>query len=158
MGAGRAKETNHERSDDPDSRLPRGGPRSGIAAGIVAAGRGLALCGLMLAGVGLLVALAVALALSGLGILLYIKTYGSGPRLLLRVAVALAVTLAGLGVSRVFIPRILLAMRGLANLTRRLSYEWCGIPIALPSARPDSRTEANGGRRRTHIAVRLAVE
>ena len=128
----------------PVTRVPGGRPRSGIGTGIVASGRGLALCGLMLAGVGLLVAFAVTLALNGLGILLLMETYGTGPRLILRVAAALVATLIWLGISRVFIPRILLAMRGLANLTRRLSRDWCGMPIAVPGPRPASRTEIGG--------------
>jgi signal transduction histidine kinase len=131
----------------PVSRGPRGRPRFGARAGIVASARGLAFCGLMLAGAGLLLALAVALALNGLGILLLMRTYGTGPRLVLRVIVALAVTLVWLGVSRILIPRILLAVRELANLTRRLAQEWCGVPIAVPGLLPPGGREISLMRR-----------
>jgi signal transduction histidine kinase len=131
----------------PVSRVPRGRPGSGIGAGLVASARGLAFCGLMLAGAGLLLAFAMTLALNVLGIVLFMKTFGTGPRLLLRVVVALAVTLIALGVSRVLIPRILLAMREQANLTRRLAGEWCGVPIAFPDLPPPSGGQINLMRR-----------
>src|SRR5579859_2135109 len=43
-----------------------------------------------------------------------------------------------------FIPATLLAMRRLANVTRRLCGEWCGVPIAVPY-RPYSEPDPEGG-------------
>jgi signal transduction histidine kinase len=77
-------------------------PRSRIGRGLVVAGRGVALTGLILAEFGMLCALAV------------------------------AVTLSVIGVGLVFIPGLLLGARGLANTTRRLAGEWCGVPVAVP--------------------------
>jgi signal transduction histidine kinase len=83
----------------------------------------------MLAGAGLLLALAGAAALIGLVPWLLLHSGGNPfPRLLL----ALALTFVVLGAERFLIPRILLAIRRLANLTRRLAGEWCGVPIGNP--------------------------
>ena len=78
------------------------GPRKGLRGGLVAAGRGVALAGLMLAGLGVLVALTV------------------------------AVTLAALGFGLLVIPDTLLAGRGLTSRIRRRAGKWSGIPIAVP--------------------------
>jgi signal transduction histidine kinase len=83
---------------------PASGPAPGsrIGRGLVAAGRGIALTGLILAEFGMLCALAV------------------------------AVTFSVIGVGLLFIPGIVLAARALADTTRRLAREWCGVPIAVP--------------------------
>jgi hypothetical protein len=76
------------------------GPK--LREGLVAAGRGVALTGLILAEVGVLVALAI------------------------------AVTLAALGLGLLLIPDTLLAGRRLTSRIRRLAREWSGVPIAVP--------------------------
>ena len=76
--------------------------RSWLSGGLAAAGRGLALTGLILAEVGVLVALAI------------------------------AVTLAAVGFGLLLIPGTLLAGRGLTNRIRRRAGEWSGVPIAVP--------------------------
>lgn len=77
------------------------GPK-GLSGGLAAAGRGVALTGLMLAEAGMLVALAI------------------------------VVTLAGLGFGLLLIPGTVLAGRGLTNRIRRLAGKWSGVPISLP--------------------------
>ncbi|HEX3752708.1 MAG TPA: sensor domain-containing protein [Streptosporangiaceae bacterium] len=76
------------------------GPR--LREGLVAAGRGVALTGLILAEAGVLLALAI------------------------------GVTLAALGSGLLLIPRTLLAGRGLTSGIRRLAGSWSGVPIAVP--------------------------
>ena len=75
---------------------------SWIAAGLLGSARGLAFVGLALAEAGLILALALELSFA---IFVY-------PLL--------------------FIPPTLLAVRRLANVVRRLSGEWCGVPIPEP--------------------------
>jgi hypothetical protein len=70
--------------------------------GLVAAGRGVALTGLILAELGVLFALAI------------------------------GVTLAGLGVGLLMLPGVVLAGRGLTSRIRRRSRDWSGVPIAAP--------------------------
>jgi signal transduction histidine kinase len=87
--------------------ISRGGPGparpgSWVADGLIASGRGVGLTGLILAEAGMLCAL------------------------------ALAVTFAGLGFGLLLIPGTLLVIRRLANRTRRLAGEWCGVGIAVP--------------------------
>ena len=109
------------------------GPRLGIRAGIIAAGRGLACCGLMLAGVALLLAfvLSVALVMTWLGVVLLLShNHHTGPAEGLQLILALAVILAGLGLGVLLLPVVLLGMRRLANLTRQLAGQWCGVPVA----------------------------
>ena len=77
-------------------------PRGGLAA----AGHGIALTGLILAEVGMLLAL------------------------------GLAVVFAGLGFGLLLIPGLVLAGRRLADRTRRLSGAWCGVPIDRPYLPP----------------------
>jgi signal transduction histidine kinase len=84
----------------------------------------------MLAGVGLLLALAGAVVLAGLGP--WLLLHDSGQHFLRSAVLALATACAALGIDRLLIPRILLAVRRLANLTRRLAGEWCGVPIGNP--------------------------
>jgi hypothetical protein len=76
--------------------------RSWLSGGLVAAGRGVALTGLMLAEVGVLLALAI------------------------------GVTLAALGFGLLLIPGTLLAGRGLTSRIRRLAGQWSGVSIAVP--------------------------
>ena len=47
-------------------------------------------------------------------------------------ALAVAVTFSVIGVGLLFIPGLVLGARALANTTRRLAGEWCGVPIAVP--------------------------
>src|ERR1700742_168810 len=75
---------------------------SKLRGGLLAAGRGVALTGLILAEAGLLVVLAV------------------------------GVTLAGLGFGLLMVPAIVLAGRGLTGRIRRRAGEWSGVPIAVP--------------------------
>ena len=56
---------------------------------------------------------------------------------------ALAIVV-GLGLGRVLTPGALLAVRRLANLTRRLCGRWCGVPIPVPYLPPPA--SANGER------------
>jgi signal transduction histidine kinase len=92
----------------------------------VAAARGLALCGLPLAGAGLVLALAAPLVFAGLGAGFLLKPPPWMPPAL-RVA-----PFAGLAVSLLVLPSALAAMRRLAHQTRRLAGAWCGVAIAEP--------------------------
>ena len=76
--------------------------RSWFGGGLVAAGRGVVLTGLILAEAGVLCALAI------------------------------AVSLAGLGFGLLLIPDTLLAGRRLTSRIRRLAGKWPGVPIAVP--------------------------
>ena len=83
------------------------GPRLGIRAGIIAACRGLACCGLMLAGVALLLAfvLSVALVMTWLGVVLLLShNRHTGPAEGLQLILALAVIVAGLGLGVLLLP------------------------------------------------------
>ncbi|HEX4060725.1 MAG TPA: sensor histidine kinase [Streptosporangiaceae bacterium] len=84
------------------STAPSPAARSWIGRGLIASGRGIALTGLILAELGLLCALAI------------------------------AVTFAAVGVGLFFIPGLVTASRAVANTIRRLAGEWCGVPIAVP--------------------------
>ena len=114
----------------PGSPAWRDRPRAWIGGGTIACGRGLALCGLMLPGAGLLL-LTVGLTLPGPGLFIY----SLGPHNNLR-TMALVLAFPALGISLFLISRMLLAMRRLASLTRRLAGEWCGVPIADPYLPP----------------------
>ena len=113
----------------------RSRPGLGLGAGLVAAARGLVFFGLMLAGLGLLLVWLVALGLTALGAGVLIVGNGThhGSQ---RLALVLLVLAAGLGIGRFCGPAALVAMRRLANLTRRLAGEWCGVPIAEPYLPP----------------------
>jgi hypothetical protein len=80
--------------------------RAGLSSGLVAAGRGVELTGLILAEAGVLCALAV------------------------------GVCLAGLGFGLLLVPDTLLAGRALTNRIRRLAGPRSGVPIAVPYQRP----------------------
>jgi signal transduction histidine kinase len=114
----------------PGSPARPGGLRPGIRGGIIAAGRGLAFCGLMLAGLGLLLVPLLALFLVALGAGFPLS--GNGMEHSQRLPLGILVILAGLGIGRFLVPAALLAMRRLTILTRRLAGEWCGVPIAEP--------------------------
>ena len=91
---------------------PRTRPRFGPHAGLVAATRGVAFTGLMLAGLGLLIVIAGAVFLTALGAGVLIVGNG-GPRDQ-RVLLALVVIGAGLGLGQFAVPPALLGIRGLA--------------------------------------------
>ena len=115
----------------------RSRPRLGPVASVAAAARGLAFFGLMLAGVGLLVVILAAPGLVALGTSALILGHNGQ-----RKPLALLIIGAGLVIARFLVPGALLAIRGLASMTRRLAGEWCGVPIAepyLPLAGPGDR-------------------
>lgn len=111
-----------------DSAVPgwRGRIRSRAGECAVAAARGLALCGLPLAGAGLVLALAAPLVFAALG-----AGFLLNPPPWMPPAVR-AAPFAGLAVSLLLLPSVLTAMRRLANQARRLAGAWCGVPIADP--------------------------
>ncbi len=108
----------------------RGRPGIGLGAGLVAAARGVAFFGLMLAGLGLLLVLLAAVGLTavGFGVLIVGNGGPHGQRVLL----GLLVAGAGLGIGWSVGSGTLLVIRRLASLTRRLAGEWCGVPVAEP--------------------------
>jgi signal transduction histidine kinase len=149
--------------------LNRTGPRAWIGAGIIAARRGLGFGALMLAGTGLLLALAAPLLLALLavgrsrssgaaavsavprdgGSSLPVSTPGDplGRQLLIIGLVLVALT----GLWLLLLPGILQASRHLTRLTRRLAGEWCGIRIAdpyRPAGAGDREVSIRGLRRR----------
>jgi signal transduction histidine kinase len=97
--------------------------RSRIDVCAVAAARGLALCGLPLAGAGLVLALAAPLIFAALGVGFLVN-----PPPWMQPAVRVT-PFAGLAVSLVLLPSVLLAMRRLANRARWLAGAWCGVPV-----------------------------
>jgi Putative sensor len=109
-------------------------PRFGPQAGLVAATRGVAFAGLMLAGLGLLIVIAGGLFFTALGAGVLIVG-GGGPRDQ-RVVLALLTVGTGLGLLRFALPPALLGIRWLARLTRQLAADWCGVPIAERYAPP----------------------
>jgi signal transduction histidine kinase len=111
----------------PDPPALRSGPRPGIRGGIIACGRGLALGGLMLAGLGLLLVPLLSLFLLGLGTGVALVDGLPGAQ---RIGLGLLLILGGLVIGRFLVPSALVAMRRLAILTRRLAGEWCGVLIA----------------------------
>jgi signal transduction histidine kinase len=100
----------------------------------VAATRGVAFAGLMLAGLGLLIVIAGGLFFTALGAGVLIAGSG-GPRDQ-RVLLALLTVGTGLGLLRFALPPALLGIRWLARLTRQLAADWCGVPIAERYAPP----------------------
>jgi signal transduction histidine kinase len=118
----------------PAVGTPRRGWWSWVGEGAVAAARGVGFCGLMLAGLGLVLALLLPLLSAGLGIGLLV----AGPaRWDQTEAVALRVApFAVMAVSLLLIPHVLLGVRALAILTRRLCGEWCRAPVGDPYRPP----------------------
>ena len=100
----------------PEGAIQGDSARSWLSGGLVAAGRGVALTGLILAEVGVLVALAI------------------------------AVTLAAVGFGLLLIPDTLLAGRGLTSRIRRRAGEWSGVPIAVPYRPQPAGDAARPGR------------
>ncbi len=107
---------------------PRTRPRFGPQAGLVAATRGVAFAGLMLAGLGLLIVIVAAPFFTVLGAVALV-TVNRGPQNS-HVLLALVVLGTGLGLARFAVPYTLLGIRGLARLTRQLAGDWCGVPAA----------------------------
>ena len=116
------------------SQPVRGRPRLTPAAGLAAAFQGVAFAVLMLAGLGLLLVILASVFLTalGFGVLALAGGLPGDQRILL----ALLLVGAGLGIGRFFVPAALVALRGLANLTRRLAGEWCGVTITEPYGPP----------------------
>jgi signal transduction histidine kinase len=129
--------------------LSRTDLRAWIGAGTIAARRGLGFGALVLAGTGLLLALAAPLLLAAFGAarllghpqVLHaipslprsvIRTGGAGGLPLRPLILSGLVLLAGAVVWLLLAPQILMAIRELARLTRRLAGEWCGVRIADP--------------------------
>jgi signal transduction histidine kinase len=130
----------------PAVRGPRRGWWSWIPGGTVAAARGTAFCGLTLAGLGLLAALLLPLVTAGLGIALLLSGPGhENPAEAVTVRVA---PFAVAAVSLLLIPTVLVAVRGLAVLTRRLCGEWCQVPVADPYRLPPDEQLGFRGRLR----------
>ena len=122
---------------------PRTRPRFGPQAGLVAATRGVAFTGLMLAGLGLLIVIAASAFLAALGAGILIA--GNGGPQDKRVLLAVIALGTGLGLARFAVPPALLGIRGLARLTRQLAGDWCGVPIAERYApRPDEALTFTG--------------
>ena len=107
---------------------PRTRPRFGPQAGLVAATRGVAFAGLMLAGFGLLIVIVGGVFLIAMGAAVLIM--GNGRPQDGHVLLALVGLGAGLGLIRFAVPYALLGVRGLARLTRQLAGDWCGVPTA----------------------------
>jgi signal transduction histidine kinase len=118
-------------------------PRFGVQAGLVAATRGVAFAGLMLAGLGLLIVIVGANFFTALGVAALIVG-NRGPQDS-HMLLALVVLGAGLGLARFAVLPALLGIRGLARLTRQLAGDWCGVPIAEQYAtRPDEALSYTG--------------
>ncbi|MGE5137240.1 MAG: histidine kinase [Gemmatimonadota bacterium] len=112
-----------ERASHESAAMTLAAPVSSPArSALRAPGRGLALCGLMLAGA----ALAAALAASAV---LMVMAFTAGG---VHTGRNLVLGTAGLAAFLLLLPRALLAARGLATTTRRLAGEWCGVPVADP--------------------------
>ena len=119
----------------------RGRPRLGPAEGLTAATRGLAFCGLMLAEVGLVLAVLAALGLAALSVALVVQDQG-GPHAERALVVLVLVVAAGLVLGRIFASAVLAGLRRVAIVTRRLAGEWCGVPIADPYRAPGGHADA----------------
>jgi signal transduction histidine kinase len=107
--------------------------RSGIGGSVPAVFRGLAFFGLMLAGLVLLIIPVGALVLTALGVGQFIQSGGPAPMDTERDLIAAVI---GLFAIRFLVPGALLAIRRLAMLTRRLTGQWCGVPIAAAYRQP----------------------
>ena len=103
-------------------------PRFGPQAGLVAATRGVAFAALMAAGIGLLIMIVAAVFLIALGAGILIV--GNGGPHEERVLLGFLAIGSGLGLIRFALPATLLGTRRLARLTRQLTGDWCGVPIA----------------------------
>ncbi|HEX6523985.1 MAG TPA: sensor domain-containing protein [Streptosporangiaceae bacterium] len=102
-----------------------------VATGLTAISRGPAFFGLMLAGLGLLAVLLTLLVAPVISLVaLFAAREPMGRTMIFGLAGASLLVLLLL-VPRLMVG-ILVLIRDLANLTRRLSGEWCGVPIAVP--------------------------
>ena len=129
-------------------------PRFGPQAGLVAATRGVAFTGLMLAGLGLLIVIVGAVFFTALGVAALIVG-NRGPQDS-HMLLALVVLGTGLGLARFAVPYALLGVRGLARLTRQLAADWCGVPIPERyTPRPDEALTFTG--RLTWLAMDRAT-
>ena len=109
----------------------------------MAATRGVAFTGLMLAGLGLLIVIAGAVFLTALGAAVLIVG-NRGPQDS-HMLLALVVLGTGLGLARFAAPPALLGIRGLARLTRQLAGDWCGVPVPERyTPRPDEALTYTG--------------
>ena len=124
----------------PVRRGPKNWPRLGPAEGLTAAVRGLAFCGLMLAGLGLLMAVLAALGLVALSVALLVQDQGH-PHAERALALLVLVVAAGLVFGRILASAVLAGLRRVAIVTRRLTGEWCGVPIADPYRAPGGRAD-----------------
>jgi len=106
-------------------------PRAWLADAALAVARGPVLAAVAAAGAGLLAFLVGPLALIAYAV--HRATQPGSGHLLQAAVVAVSCTAFWL----VLLPSVLLVLRPLANLTRRLSGKWCGIPIEAPY-RPSS--------------------
>ena len=120
----------------PDRQGERSPVRWSASGGIIAGCRGLALAGLMLAGLFLLLVplMAVFLTAVGAGVVIV----GNGAPRDHRIGLGAALLAGGLVVGRFLVPVALLALRQLANHTRRLAGDWSGVEIAVPYQPPAS--------------------
>ena len=118
----------------------RGRPRLGPAEGLTAAARGLAFCGLLLAEVGLVLAVLAALGLAALSVALVVQDQGR-PHAERALVLLVLVVAAGLVLGRIFASAVLAGLRRVAIVTRRLAGEWCGVPIADPYRAPGGRAD-----------------
>ena len=109
-------------------------PRFGPQAGLVAATRGVAFAALMAAGIGLLIMIVAAVFLIALGAGILIA--GNGGPHEERVLLGFLAIGSGLGLIRFALPATLLGIRRLAGLTRQLTGDWCGVPVAESYAPP----------------------
>jgi signal transduction histidine kinase len=110
-----------------------------VRAGLVAGSRGVAFSGLMLAGLALLALLLASLAgvVFGYGFAIVGPYWETGAT---RVVVLALMTLALFVVIPLLFIGLFGIIRNLAGLTRRLSGEWCAVPIAEPyQPRPEAR-------------------
>jgi signal transduction histidine kinase len=102
-----------------------------VTHGVTAVGRGLVFCVLALTSLVLLAVPLVALVLTGwgFGLAIYAPAWESFDR---RVVLFVMMLIAVLVVLPLLFLGILALLRQLANLVRRLSGDWCGVPIAVP--------------------------
>jgi signal transduction histidine kinase len=134
-------------SGDSPARHAR---RPWLAAGCAATTRLLGLYGLLLAGAALLLALIAPMLLAGVligGVLTrraraaalsaqpglkggIIQPQAVSPDMTGRVAVSVLVLLAGLALTALLLPYVLMGIRNLAWLTRRVVADWSGVPAA----------------------------
>jgi signal transduction histidine kinase len=115
-------------------------PRLGPAEGLTAAARGLAFSGLLLAEVGLVLAVLAALGLAALSVALVVQDQGH-PHAERALVLLVLVAAAGLVLARIFASAVLAGLRRLAIVTRRLAGEWCGVLIADPYRAPGGQAD-----------------